>query len=165
MGHVSWGEAPSDIPGLYWGSGEVNLLLRSVIIRPVNAPTQSPHSFSHSLRPEPLGPPLTFYKGPTISHPYITHSALSVPQEAYWKTLVWKVIVCHHWILCYYLHTLLSLLSLFGMLQGESFIFIFHHHLLSLLILLQSSYILSRFMNRALCVIDNASFAIDCVSF
>lgn len=56
-------------------------------------------------------------------------------------------------------------LSLSGMLQGEPFIFIFHHHLLSLLILLQSSYILSRFMNRALCVIDNASFAIDCVSF
>ena len=164
MGHVSWGEAPSDIPGLYWGSGEVNLLLRSVIIRPVNAPIPSPHSFSHSLRPETLGPPLTFYKGPTISHPYITHSAVSVPQEAYWKTLVWKVIVCHHWILCYYLHTLLSVLSLWHASRGAIYLYI-PPPILSLLILLQSSYILSRFINRALCEIDNASFAIDCVSF
>lgn len=123
--------------GFAGGSGEVNLPLLSFIIRLATAPnppptsptlTSFPHSLSHPLRAEPLGPLLTFYKGPPISHPYITYTVVSTPSAAYWKMLVWKVIVLSPLnLMLLPIHFTLS-----DMLQGESFILISLRHLLSL---------------------------------
>lgn len=90
--------------------------------------TSLPHSLSHPLRAEPLGPLLTFYKGPPISHPYITYTAVSTPRAVYWKMLVWKAIV----LSALNLMLLPIHFTLPDILQGESFILISLRHLLSL---------------------------------
>lgn len=164
MGHVSWGEAPSDIPRLYWGSGEVNLPLLSFIIRLATAPTPSPTLTSLTQSSSQVWTPWT---------------PADILQRASHLTSIYNIYCSIHPLGCLLENARMesdspvttesyapthTLYSLWHASRGVIYLYIPSPSSFPL-ILPQSTYILSRFMNSALCEIDNAAVKIDCVSF